>query len=138
MEKETTTLMEQETLLLKFSEYFEALSNVRLALLFGSIGNEQFNQHSDIDIALEGSFAPDDLLAMKRDLSVLSGREIDIIDLKKAEGIILHRIMTKGLRIKDDIELFVHYLKKALYYIEDFCPLQKMVKNAQIRSFIDG
>lgn len=130
--------MEKETLLQKCSEYFEDFSNVRLALLFGSIVDERFNQHSDIDIALDGSFSPGDLLTMKRDLSVLSEREIDIIDLKKAEGIVLHRIMTKGLRIKDDTGLFVHYLKKALYYIEDFYPLQKMVQNAQIRSFIDG
>ena len=130
--------MKKETLRRRFSEYFETINNVRLALLYGSIVEERLNQHSDIDIAVGGSISPEDLLTMKRDLSVLSGREIDIMDLRKAEGIILHRIMTKGLRIKDDTELFVHYLKKALYYIEDFYPLQKMVQNAQIRSFIDG
>lgn len=130
--------MKKETLLQQFAEYFESLSNVRLALLFGSIVDGRFDRNSDIDIAVDGSFSVEDILSMKRDLSVLSGREIDIMDLKRAEGIILHRIMTKGLRIKDDIGIFVHYLKKALYYIEDFYPLQKMVQDEQIRSFVDG
>ena len=131
-------MLDKETLLRQCEVYFARLSEVRLALLFGSIAGGQFNEHSDVDIAIDGSFSLEDLLTMQRDLSILCKREIDIIDLKKAEGIILHRIMTKGLRIKNDAGLFVHYLKKALYYREDFYPLQKIVQDNTIRRFVNG
>jgi hypothetical protein len=66
------------------------------------------------------------------------GQEVDVVDLYRAEGLILYRIIVEGRRIKTDAGLYVKYQSKALGYREDFKPLQDMVRNARIRRIING
>jgi uncharacterized protein len=131
-------LMNRKELLQRCVEYLEKQEAIKLALVYGSVASDQCDENSDIDIAIAGSVDTNDLLVYRRDLELLCKRDIDLIDLRSAEGIILHRILTRGIRIKNDTELFVLYLKKALYYMEDFYPLQKHVQNTGIRRFING
>ena len=49
----------------------------------------------------------------------------DIADLSKAEGLFLHQIMTTGERIKFNHDVFHKSIMKALYFYEDFLPIQR-------------
>ncbi|GAB1482769.1 hypothetical protein MASR2M78_15850 [Treponema sp.] len=120
--------------------YFMDKDEVKLALVYGSVLTERFNEHSDVDIAIAGkqAFDRNEFWDMAEELSVVLGRKIDLIDLNLAEGLILYRAMVDGKRIKTDPELAVRFSSKALGYKEDFKPLQDMIRDAHLRSFIDG
>ena len=109
-------------------------------LLYGSAAKESFGRHSDVDIAVAGSTALDRVLlySTRAELSVLLGREIDLIDLYRAEGLILYKVMTGSKRVKLDAALFVKNKRKALRYKEDFKPIQDKLRNARIRRFVYG
>ena len=54
---------------------------------------------------------------MQTELSALCHREIDLIDLRKAEGTILYQIMTTGIRIKYEENQYVYYSMNSLKFI---------------------
>jgi uncharacterized protein len=120
--------------------YFLGREEVLLAIVYGSAAKKGFNERSDIDVAVSGASALDRdlLMGMAADLSEATGREVDLIDLHRAEGLILYRVMTEGKRVKTDRNLAVKFGSKALGYREDFKPLQDMIRNARLRRFING
>ncbi|GAB1482762.1 hypothetical protein MASR2M78_15780 [Treponema sp.] len=120
--------------------YFSDKDAVKLALVYGSVLTDRFNENSDVDIAIAGKHAFDrnEFWSMADDLSAALGRRIDLIDLNLVEGLILYRAMVDGKRIKTDPELAVRFSSKAFGYKEDFKPLQDMIRDARLRSFIDG
>lgn len=120
--------------------YFLGKEEILLAIVYGSAAKKGFNERSDIDVAVSGSCALDSdlLMDMADELSEATGREIDLIDLHRAEGLILYRVMTEGKRVKTDRNLAVKFSSKALGYREDFKPLQDMIRSARIRRFIHG
>ncbi len=124
----------------KLSEYFKNKPEIKLAVLYGSAAKGNLRNSSDIDIAVSGREALDrDLLfSASSEISLLLGREIDLLDLHRVEGLILYRIMTEGKRIKTDATLYVKFQGKALGYFEDFKPLQDMMRKARIERFING
>jgi predicted nucleotidyltransferase len=120
--------------------YFLGKEEIQLAIVYGSAAKKGFNERSDIDVAVSGASVLDrDLLMdMAAELSEATGREVDMIDLHRAEGLILYRVMTEGQRVKTDRNLAVKFGSKALGYREDFKPLQDMMRDARIRRFIHG
>lgn len=122
------------------SDYFAAKDSVKLVILHGSMARGRATPSSDVDLAIAGAGPTDPaiLLAIQAELSELTGRAIDLIDLWKAEGLILLRATTSGLRLKTDARLFVRFHSKALAWREDFQPIQRMLREATIKRFIDG
>jgi predicted nucleotidyltransferase len=133
-------MLEAAGIPMELSRYFMEKADVRLVLLYGSAAKRRFTAKSDIDIAVAGSqaIARERLYDISAELSALFGRNIDLIDLHQVEGLILHRVMTEGVRIKTDPALFVKFQGKAFGYYEDFKPLQDMIRAERIRRFIDG
>jgi len=122
------------------TEYFNGRPDFRLVLVYGSAAKGNFRATSDVDIAVanDGAIDRELLCGTAAELSVLLGREVDMIDLYRAEGLILYRVMVEGRRIRTDGSLFVKYKAKALGYREDFKPLQDMMRNARIWRFVHG
>ncbi len=120
--------------------FFADKSVFRLVIVYGSAVRGTLGKHSDVDVALagDGALDRDALHATAASLSAALGREVDVVDLYRAEGLILYRIIVEGRRIKTDAGLYVKYQSKALGFREDFKPLQDMVRNARIRRFING
>ena len=106
----------------------------------GSQAKNKFHEHSDIDIAVhsQDALSYDSLAKMQVELSLLCKREIDIADLSKAEGLFLHQIMTTGERIKFNHDVFHKYIMKALYFYEDFLPIQRARRAEKIKRFVNG
>jgi predicted nucleotidyltransferase len=65
----------------------EILKEYRIdfAFLFGSYVGKNFREDSDIDIAIYGDFTPNDYFELLARLEEKSGRQIDLINLKKVD-----------------------------------------------------
>lgn len=121
-------------------DYFADKDPFRLVLVFGSAATGAFKAHSDVDVAIAGTSAIDaeTLLDTQADLAEKLGRPVDLIDLARVDGLILHRIMTQGRRVKTDPSLFVRFQAKALGWKEDFLPLLQKMRDARITRFTNG
>jgi predicted nucleotidyltransferase len=133
-------LDEKKDITAKLVEYFGNKPEIDAAILFGSFAKNKFNEHSDIDIAVhsKSELSYDNLAQMQVELSLLCKREVDIADLSKAEGLFLHQIMTTGERIKFDHNVYHKYIMKALYFYEDFQPIQRACRAEKIKRLING
>ena len=133
-------LDEKKDITAKLVEYFGNKPEIDAAIHFGSFAKNKFNEHSDIDIAVhsKNELSYDNLAQMQVELSLLCKREVDIADLSKAEGLFLHQIMTTGERIKFDHNVYHKYIMKALYFYEDFLPIQRACRAEKIKRLING
>lgn len=128
---------ERTTLIQKLETYFAAQQDVSLALLYGSFALGTQNQASDIDIAVNmAEIAPiERLIDIQTDICVLCHREVDLLDLRRAEGTILCEVIKQAVKIKNDSKLFSYYNLEAIYFHEDFLPSLRMMQEAKIRRF---
>ena len=54
--------------------------------------------------------------------------EIDIVDMKNVEGLILSQILGKGIvLIKKDTSLYAEFIRKVIYFNEDVLPNIRMI-----------
>lgn len=129
-----------EQIVERLRSFFAEKSEIKLVLLYGSAAKGCFNERSDIDIAVAGDrpLGFEARASLSASLLREFDRDIDLIDLNRVEGLILHRAVTQGIRVKTDPALFVRFLSKAYGYQEDFQPLQDMMRTARLRKFIDG
>lgn len=111
-----------------------------MVLLYGSVAKGTFNPKSDIDIALyskkELSFEV--LAKIQTELAIMFDREIDVADLKKAEGTFLYQIMTNAVKIKFEENIYVRYAMKALYFYEDFLPILRRTQEEKLKRMLNG
>jgi predicted nucleotidyltransferase len=68
---------------------------VRLGILFGSTARGTAAPGSDVDLALLAG--DEDLLEVRRGLSLVLGREVDVVDLGAAPIPLLARILREGV-----------------------------------------
>jgi len=127
-------------LVAKLSAFFSQAPEIRLALLYGSYAKDAATARSDVDIAVAGAGPIDRnrLFELSGELGIFLGREIDLVDLSRIDGLILHRIVTQGIRVKTDPSLYVRFASKAYGYIADFKPLQDRMRASRLRRFIGG
>lgn len=120
-------------------KYFSQKDEIDTVILFGSFAKGNFNEKSDVDIAIHSREELDfeKLARMRTELSLLCGREIDLADLSKAEGVFLCQIM-RGKRIKFDREIFMKYQMKAFFLREDFLPILERCRKEKLRRFANG
>ena len=93
-----------------------------------------------MDIAVHGRepLGAEQLVSMQQDLELLCGREVDLADLRVAEGLFLYKIMTKGCPLKHQPEIHHHYAMKALCFYEDFYPLVHRMQMERVRRMCNG
>lgn len=131
---------EREEIIASLKVWFAGQQDVTLAILYGSFSKGCQTNQSDVDIAVhtEPPAEMDRLLDIQTEISRITGRDIDIVDLRQADGIILTRILTGGVRVKDKPELYAFYNIKAIYFNEDYLPLLRRMQKAHIERFIHG
>jgi predicted nucleotidyltransferase len=95
----------------------------KIALIYGSFAKGNSTPQSDIDLAL----AEQQILSVDRkfeitdSLSKLCKREIDLIDLRVASGVVLNEALGQGLFLKsEDPLLLASILKRMWLDNEDF------------------
>lgn len=133
-------MTESEKIYQVLKDYFSQQNEIDTVLLFGSFAKKTFNAHSDIDIAIHSNspLEYETLVKIQTELSLLTHREIDLVDLSEADGIFLYQIMTTGIKIKISPVIFVKYLTKALCFREDFLPTLQYFRGEKIRRALNG
>lgn len=114
----------------ELKKYFDKI-DIKSAMVFGSIITEEFNEESDVDIAILGNSPIDIKTILKLELFLedLLGRSIDVIDLKNENLDIFIKIeaLNKGVSIYTNdkgnyLEKFKEsidwYYKENEYYFE--------------------
>lgn len=125
-------------------EYFSGRGDVDLVLVYGSFARGTAGKHSDVDIAIAGPMpiSLDDKMSMQAGLSIVLGRELDIVDLVRAEGIFLHRIVSEGAVVLETAPsgraAYEKYLKRALYFNADYYPVYARDQKLRLKRLYAG
>jgi len=114
---------------------------IKLCILYGSAASGRLRKDSDIDIAIAGDvlFSREYLVDLQLTLSRRLCREVDIVDMKNLEGLILSEILRKGkVLIKKDTGLYAEFIKKVIYFNEDVLPNIRMILKKRAERFARG
>ena len=98
--------------------------------VFGSFATGRQNQASDIDLAFDfGKKIEDRLfLAHLSKISLLTNRQVDLIDLRKTEVPFLSEILKTILWIKKDDLAVSQLYRKNIFDRQDFLPLKQKIQ----------
>ena len=107
------------------SEQFKNIflnKNIQNVIIFGSLSNDNFNEESDIDIAVipDSEFTFNDEIDIESQLEDLLGREIDIININsdnvnvliKFEALNSKLILMKNDTLNTTIDYYENYYKE--------------------------
>ena len=132
--------MTRQDIIDRLKDYFSHDDDIEMVLLYGSVAKGTFNPKSDIDIALysKNEISFEVLAKIQTELAIMFDREIDVADLKKAEGTFLYQIMTNAVKIKFEENIYVRYAMKALYFYEDFLPILRRTQEEKLRRMLNG
>ena len=133
--------MTREEVSLKLRSVLESKPEVKVCLLFGSAAEGKLIAKSDIDIAICGdnAFSHDFLAELQVAITERLGREVDLLDMARLNGIILRQVITTGKKIiNKKPDLLAHYIKKVLFFSEDMLPNYQMILKAKAKRFADG
>ncbi len=112
---------------------------VTVAILFGSLAEGAARFESDLDLAVAGT-APLDGQArihLVEDLASTFGRPVDLIDLNRLHGPLLHRVLTKGqLILCKDRTQYAELIQRMLAEEADVMPYYRRILAARRNAWI--
>jgi uncharacterized protein len=111
---------------------------VRMAMLFGSCAKGTARPDSDLDLAVDAGrvMTADQRLALTVELAALTGRPVDLIDLRTVGEPLLGQILQYGQRISGTDQAQAQYLTKHLIDVADFVPLQQRILQERRQAWI--
>ncbi|MEE8441030.1 MAG: nucleotidyltransferase domain-containing protein, partial [Spirochaetia bacterium] len=111
---------------------------IHTAVLYGSVLTDRFADHSDVDVAIAGrlEFSYDELLAVSDTIGHEVGREVQVRDLRRLEGLILREVLLEGSVVKNGAPDFLgRRIADMLDFTEDWLPTLRAIQEANIRKF---
>jgi predicted nucleotidyltransferase len=112
---------------------------IRIAILFGSLARGSARSDSDLDLAVAAA-AP--LSASQRTSLVAAlaqhvGRPVDLVDLRKAAGVVLREALTRGRRLRmSDASLLAGLLRRLWLDEADFHPYRRRILEVRRKAWI--
>jgi len=117
----------------------DGFDEIRLAIVFGSVGDGHATHSSDLDIAVlcDRSMSSDLRSTLISILARATGRPIDLVDLSRAGEPLLGEILKNGTRIlsRDD-SAYAELLRKHLFDATDFLPYRNRILAERRRKWI--
>lgn len=113
--------------------------HIKLAVLFGSVSRGKEHFESDLDIAVAGDhvLSATEKFELIRALADISGRAIDLVDLKLYQEPLLSKVLTTGKLIYcADRHLYAELIKRMLFDQADFMPLRTMALKRRRKAWI--
>ena len=103
----------------------QSVASLELAVVFGSVARGDAHMSSDLDVAVRYAKPLDaeQKLALIEALAEVSGRAIDLIDLRVAGPIVARQALTSGKRIFGTNEIWAIQTARTLIDYADFAPL---------------
>lgn len=120
--------------------FFNAIPEVRVVILFGSGAHGRLTAASDIDVAVaaDNPIGSLEKIRMAGELSSLLGRNVDIVDLQSVSGPIMQQALCRGTIIIADDRMYPLLIKKMWFNQADMMPLTRMVLHRHCQRFIHG
>ncbi|WP_411329928.1 type VII toxin-antitoxin system MntA family adenylyltransferase antitoxin [Desulfovibrio desulfuricans] len=103
---------------------------IQLAFVFGSAARGALRPNSDVDVAVLAAshLSPEARLELMAELSLAVKREVDLVDLSTAWGLILRQVLTTGsLALKRSDTAHAMLLKRMLFDQADMEPLRRRI-----------
>jgi len=115
-------------------------SEVRMAIIFGSLAKHKARFNSDLDIAVlaEKKITPALKLKLINSLACLVGRPIDLIDLNDVGEPLLGEILQHGKMIIGNATLKGSLLTRHLLDVADFVPYQTRILDERRNAWINN
>lgn len=110
---------------------------IRLAIVFGSVGRGRARRDSDIDVAVltESGLGPDEKLALIGEIAEETGRAVDLVDLRRAGEPLLGQVL-KGIRIVGNDTDHAELALRHIYANEDFMPYVRRMLEERRKAWI--
>ena len=115
--------------------------NIKLCILFGSAASGRESASSDLDIAVAGSqpLSGDEYLELMEAFSSATHREIDLLDLATATGVILKQALSKGVVLQNlDKKLYARHISRMLFNQADMMPYHDRILRERRERFLNG
>lgn len=113
---------------------------LKQALLFGSVAQNKATEHSDIDIAvmMKAPLTPAQRQALIEQITLVTGRPVDLIDLTTVGEPLLDQIVTTGIRLVGSDEDFAALMMRNVIANADFVPLQQRLLKERLKKWIES
>lgn len=125
----------------KTKDFFERDPDVLLALLFGSFATGRAGAKSDVDIAVAypSRLSLEERIAKAQELSAEINKEVDLIDLRDAHGLLLQQVLAnRRTLVNRDPELYGMVIARRINEEEDLMPLYEEGLQARRKRFLNG
>lgn len=124
-------------------EVFGANPEIKLAILYGSFAQGTERPDSDIDLAVAKDhrelLEEEALLTVSLEAGRRLGREVQVRDLARAQGVFLKEVLTKGEVIyQTDPRVRGELIVRMLDFVEDFLPTVRMIRRKKRERFLAG
>lgn len=122
----------------RIRRYLNRQSDLRLAIVYGSLASGRAQPDSDIDIAVagEGPLDARRKMALIEGLAELTGRSVDLIDLQVVGEPLLGEIITGGVRLAGDDRRYAELLRRHLFDQADFLPYRQRLQAERLEAWI--
>ena len=112
---------------------------IRIAILFGSLARGAGRPNSDLDLAV-AAIAPLDVsqkTTLVAELADRIGRPVDLVDLRRAAGLVLREALTRGRRLRmADASLLAELLRRLWLDEADFQPYRRRILETRRKAWI--
>lgn len=115
--------------------------DVKLCIVFGSAASDKSTPQSDLDIAVAGErpLTGEKLLELVEAFTEAANREIDLIDLATATGLILKQALSTGVVVQNlDKTLYARLISRMLFNEADMMPYFHRTLQERRKRFLDG
>jgi predicted nucleotidyltransferase len=110
--------------------------DVRLALLFGSQARGKARGDSDVDLAIEGDV---NTLALISELSDATGREVDVVELRRAGYPLLKALLRDGIVLHEAARgIAADWRTRAMFQVEVDRPGWERMRDAFLERLAEG
>jgi len=118
------------------TNYLRQQGDIELAILFGSLATGKAGVDSDVDLAIQkkSKLSPDEKFEMIEQLALITGRAVDLVDLRLAGEPILGQILKYGKRLLGSDAAYAEIGLKHLYAQADFVPyIERTLKERRMQ-----
>lgn len=119
--------------------FFADRNGILLVVLYGSFASGAAGAGSDVDlgVAYDTPLSAEQKSEWAGDLSIILQREVDLVDLRRAHGLFLKKILTGGkVIIKNDATYYAELIKQMLFEMADFWPYQERMMRERRETWI--
>lgn len=119
-------------------QYLQQHPKVKQAILFGSLARGEARSDSDVDLAIgmDDVFSADEKLRMVEDLARVTGRAVDLVDLKVVGEPLLGQIVQYGKQLVGDEAMYGELLRRHVFEQADFMPYRQRILDARRSAWI--